>query len=118
MWKRVGQERTPPSQWGLPHSDCHDLHDGLIEALAEADQGGPAVTHAAQHDACGAGTHELPQIAQAEAKACVMPTHANTCWWQGRDRPLCTHRYHPWLTSQQPPCFPSFSMALTPGPEQ
>lgn len=47
-----------PSLWTLPGGNspsrnCHDLHDRLVEALAEADQGRPALTHATQHDACG-----------------------------------------------------------------
>lgn len=62
------EEKPPaPLRRGLPHSHCHDLHDGLIEALAEADQGGPAVTHTAQHDACGGQGHSISQTPQTVA---------------------------------------------------
>lgn len=53
----------------VPYCHCHDLHDGLIEALAEAHQGGPAVTHAAQHDAHGGGEHDDAQHVHAIAGA-------------------------------------------------
>lgn len=60
----MGQRYAPPSVQArgvgrtlfggdLPPRHCHDLHDGLIKALTEADQGGSTVTHAAQHDAYG-----------------------------------------------------------------
>lgn len=52
----VGAKRTLPGG-DLPSRHCHDLHDGLIKALTEADQRHPAVTHAAQHDACRVEGH-------------------------------------------------------------
>lgn len=67
-WEGWGRRGHPISQRGLPHRHCHDLHDGLVEALAEADQGGPAVTHTAQHDACGGrGNMSISLTAQAKA---------------------------------------------------